>query len=550
MSIRNTLLVLLFGSLAGFLLLREQQRGTLEPLDRAHREFLKANPDPAQATRSAPEASIVFARMDDVDQPNRVFAAWPLEPADWLIILQNLPGYRPKAVALAAPLPAGPPLPALQEAAKHVPGLLSCVQASVIAGDGTKELPPALPVLTVRGKTDAIPEFAALNLPAIPGAPAVERIDFAPKDRRLSVDGDACRVPMLARMGDKVVPSLALRALMEWAQVSPADVKVQTGAAITAGSKLRIPIDAGGFFRYYLSLAPQVPAMNADEFVLSRPAAGATPAPGISALETADKAADSLLWFGYDDKASRSLKLPNGSPVSPAELTARAIAAIQTGAFMRPLEQQQQWLAPAAALLFCVWLAHWRKSWLLPGALLGAALLAGVSLFLYRDRQEWMPLGPALGIIAATAVLIFILPPRPRRGKPATLPGTRTAATRRTRPQATMEPASLPTGTSAGTISPPPQPPTAAEEPSPAREPATSGMIKLPPPEPEPTAERAPESPPEPETPGDETLPAEPAPMAAGETDSPQEEPTDDTSPAPLHEPMHPRKKSKKKRRR
>ncbi len=435
MSIRNILLVLLFGGVTGTLLLREQQRGTLEPFDRAHREFLKANPDSSESHRPVPSPTVVLARMDDIDQPNKVFAGWPLTPADYEIILQGLPGYEPKTVALSAPLPAGSPLPALESAAKGVPGLLVSVQTSAIAGDGAKDLPLGLPVLTVRGSIAAVPVFASLNLAALPGIAGVERIDFAPTECRLTVDGDTCRVPMLARMGEKVVPSLALRALMQWAQVSPDALKIQMGVAITGGTRLRIPIDEGGFFRYYLSLAPQVPSVNVDEFVLTRPAPGAPPAPGTPATTAAEKTKGSLLWVGDDDKASRRFKLPNGSPVSPAELTARAIAAIQTGAFMLPLDYRQQWLPPAAALLFCLWFAHWRKTWLWLGATLAATLLAAASLYLYRARQEWMPIGPSLGIIAANTLLAFILPPVPRRGKPANIPGARTRTRTLTRQQ-------------------------------------------------------------------------------------------------------------------
>jgi hypothetical protein len=539
MSIRNTLLVLLFGGVTGTLLLREQQRGTLEPLDRAHREFLKANPDPARAHRTATEPTVVFARMDDIDQPNKVFAGWPLTAADWQIILQNLPGYAPATIALAAPLPPRPAAPALEEAAKNLPGLLVGAQASSMAGDGGKEIPPALPVLTVRGSTDAIPALASLNLPAVPGIPGVERIEFAPKDRRLSVDGDSCRVPMLARMGEKVVPSLALRALMEWAHVTPANLQVQMGVAISSGTKLRIPIDEGGFFRYFLSLAPQVPAVNADEFVLSKPAPGTAPAPGMPVAEGAEKARGSLLWVGYDDKASRNLKLPNGSPVSPSELTARALAAIQTGAFMRPLNFQQQWVAPAVALVFCLWLAHWRKSW----ALLAAAGLAGASLYLYRERQEWMPIGPSLGIVGATTLLAFILPPPPRRGKPAIIPGTRTATRTRTR-QPTVVPAEVrpESNTLTESLTPEPAPPLVLE---PVEEPvaAPASAAETPPTEPQAPIKSEPDPQPEAPVVEAEAIPESEAPTPAEVAAEPFES-------APIREPVSGRKNGKKKRRR
>jgi hypothetical protein len=94
MSLRNSLLVLLFGGTLGLFLLREQQRGSLEPFDRAHREFLKANPGDGTPL-PADEPAIVFCRLDDRDQANKVFSTWPLGELDWQNILQNLPGYAP-----------------------------------------------------------------------------------------------------------------------------------------------------------------------------------------------------------------------------------------------------------------------------------------------------------------------------------------------------------------------------------------------------------------------------------------------------------------------
>jgi len=418
MRLRNSLLILLFGGTLGLWLVREQQRGTLERFDRVHREFLKANPAGGQRAPALEQPAVVFVRLDDVDQPNRVFSAWPLADGDWQIILQNLSSYSPGAAAIAAPLPFDKSGGGLESAAKGVPGL--CVAASVSAspGDGAASLPQALPVLTVSGSVREIPEFKSARLPAIPGGTAAGDIDLLARDKKLSVEGDWCRVPLLARLGNQVVPTLTLLALLEWADVPVPEVTVQPGVAITAGKSLRIEIDQGGFFRYFLSLAPPVPSVNADVFVLSREQAVASLAPGDPQRRVLAGLQKSLLWFGHDDAGSRLLHLPNGSPVSPAELAARAIAAIQTSSYMRPLPPPYQWIAPGATLLFCLWLTHWRKSRLLPGALATAVILGAVSLYLYHTGHWWMPLVPSLALLAATVVLSFLLPAPGWRDRP------------------------------------------------------------------------------------------------------------------------------------
>lgn len=429
MSFRNTLLVLLFGGTLGMALLREQPRGTLEPFDRVHREFLKANPGDDRPPAAA-HPSVVFARLDDGDQARPVFEKWPLNESDWLIVLQNVPAYAPKVTALHAGLSFPKAPPPLEAAAKAVPGLCVPLALSVSPGDGAQTLPDSLPVLKVTGSTDAIPEFKSLRESALPGALAAGDIDLLPAAQALTVDGDWCRVPMLARMGDKVVPTLALRALLEWSGVPAADVTVQPGTAITAGKALRIEIDEAGCFRFFLSLAPLVPSLNADAFVLKRDEMLAhLPADDPQRL-VLESLKGSLLWAGLDDSKSRSLNLPNGTPVSRADLTARALAVIQTNSHLLPLPSQRQWIAPAATLLFCIWLTHWRKSRLWPGALVACAALAGASLWLYRQDHQWLPIGPSLALVLATVLLSYLLPSR----KPKPAPETPTRRTMRPQP--------------------------------------------------------------------------------------------------------------------
>jgi len=494
MSFRNTLLTLLFGGTLGMLLLREQPRGTLEPFDKVHREFLQANPGAGRAPATAHPA-IVFVRMDDGDLPVQVFSSWPLNQSDWLTILQNVPEYQPKVTALDVSLTFPKAEGLLKTAAEAVPGLCLPALLSVSPGDGAAVLPPALPVLKTIGSAAAIPEFKSVREAPLPGALAAGKIDMLPAVQGLAVEGDVCRVPLLARMGDKVVPSLALLALVTWAGVPVEEVTVVPGTAINIGKALRIEIDAAGFFRYYLSLAPDVSSVKADAFALTREQAAQHERPEV--FERLQGIKDCLLWMGMDDmKTSRALKLPGGTPVSPADLTARALAVIQTNRHLLPLSAQRQWIAPAATLLFCVWLTHWRKSRLWPGALAAAVALIGVSLWLYRRDHLWLPVGPSLGLLAATLVLSYILPvPKPKPAPESPTRRTmRTAATRtRTRTVAPVpevsrdtstrrEPAPVPearaggeeSGESSGgpEIPPPAGPETAPEEPDNEAEPA------------------------------------------------------------------------------
>lgn len=439
MSFRNSFLVLLFGGTLGMFLLREQQRGTLEWFDSGHREFLEANPASDRTPASPAAPAVIFGRLDDVDQKNKVFETWPPGQGDWQVLLQNLSGYQPGAVAVAATLPFDKAGSGLETAAKGIPRLITAAHASVAAGDGAQTLPDALPVLKVNGSVRNIPEFKSIRPPALGSIAGAGDIDMLPRQEKLSIEGDWCRVPMLARLGEKVVPALALRALMEWASVPAAAVTVLPGVAITAGPSLRIPIDEAGCFRYFLSLAPGVPALNADVFALTRDQALTNLPPDDPQRSILAALPQSLLWIGHDNAAERLLQLPNGTPVSPAALTARALAAIQTARYMHPLPPSRQWIAPAGTLLFCLWLTHWRKSRLWPGAFLAAVAIGGISLYLYRSSDLWMPLVPSLAMLAATVLLSFLLPARGVRPVPDPEPPK--TRTRSARPVGEPEPA-------------------------------------------------------------------------------------------------------------
>ncbi len=424
MKLRNTILTLLFGGLVGGHALREQAAGNFENADRLHRQFLQSNPG-ASAPRTGTEGErprILFARLDDVDQPDvsRVFAEWPLGDKDWPVVFANLQEYAPRVTVVSDLRRIVEPSVRLLESVKNLPGLVLPASASLEGAVGAAAaLPPSLPELVVSGQPDAIPEFRSLASSPLESHTGIGEIDLAGKSLRVTVEGDRCRVPMLARTGAKVVPTLALRALMAWYQLEAKDLKIQLGTSIRGGNgKISIPIDKSGFFRYFLKLAPPVESLNGDTFVL--------PPHQAKQYITADRPAyallpaitDSLLWVGLDHLEARTIPLPGGTQASPAELTARALGAMQAGQFFRPAASRWQLAAAALTLAVGALLVHARKSWLWPLTFLAATGIIGTSLYLYQRDQLWIPILPSLAILGSTFLLSFLLPSH----RPKTLP--------------------------------------------------------------------------------------------------------------------------------
>ena len=411
MSSRFTLLLLLGAAGFGVLLHREQQRGTFEPFDKKHRDFLCANPGTNQWSTLAEKPQVILARLDDPDLPvaQRAFEAWPPRADEWQVVLQNLTAWQPRAVSFGLPLVVDQPSPGFLATLAAVPGFTVAVDATAAFRSGfiPPELPPGLPVLRVEGSFSGIPEFETLRPVALPVRAGIGQIDLG---RNMTVEGEWCRVPLLARSGTSVVPALALQAVLTWSAIPPDKLLVQPGTAILGPKGLAIPIDESGCFRFYLPLSARAGSVQADEFLFPKTQAETAYQPGTSERAALEAVAGSLVWLGVDDQASRLLKLPDGNTASVADLTTRALAAIQTGRFIRPLPLFWQAVPQFTAIAFGIWLARWKRRNLAKGALLGGFFLLTVSLLAFQTNHTWIPLAPSFIQLALAFTAGLLLP--------------------------------------------------------------------------------------------------------------------------------------------
>jgi hypothetical protein len=404
--IRNTLLWLLCGGILGLLLLREQERGTFAHWDGRQRNLMARHPWSGGAVAGG-EAAVVLGRLDDRDREERVFEEWPLSQGDWQVLLQNLKDYRPRQTVVGSGV-AGPGTAGLADAAREIPRLTVAAPVSAVAPAGVGELGSEWPVLACEGAVDAIPAIGRVLPLALPGAPGGGELDLGKKGDRVSVDGENCRVPLLMRVGERVVPAVVLRAVMEWLGISGGDVRVVSGVAVELGKGVRIPIDAAGGFTYHRPFAPEVPSFGADVFALPRDQVEAVVTPGERDL--LGRLPESLLWLGEDDAVGRRLAMGNGERISPPVVMAQAVAVIQTGRFVKPAETRPQWMVAGMALLAGAWLIHWPRWLVLPGISAVAASLAAAGWHRFHVAGEWFPAVPAAGMLALAGLLAFLLP--------------------------------------------------------------------------------------------------------------------------------------------
>jgi hypothetical protein len=220
-------------------------------------------------------------------------------------------------------------------------------------------------------------------------------------------------VPLLARHGDRVIPSFVLMAIIKEADVTLEAVTVSLGERtirVGSGDGLVIPIDPGGRLSVHTGIREAVskPDDGAEILVL----AGAEDI--IDQLTEDQKAAllNRIVILGLDDEASRNIELPkNREKISQAELFAMAIATIQARRFIQKV---------APAVEFGIWVGLGLLGLLLMrlrrkggvvmwwGVLLILYIVGTLMLFQYTG--QWVPLVVPMGILASIFLVALVLP--------------------------------------------------------------------------------------------------------------------------------------------
>jgi len=189
----------------------------------------------------------------------------------------------------------------------------------------------------------------------------------------------ASGLPLLAKLGDKIVPSFVLQVIMNQEEIAPDKIKVILEGprpVIRLGAHT-IPVDRDGCFTVYHGMKGSFPSIEFSSLAL---AASPSSKKSLGKLRRASK--DSLeslrtnaVIIGYDQEALQEFALPTGDKVSRSELIAMAVATIQTGrhiTYWPALFRYASWIALAGLGLG---LFRWRRFRVVSGAFACAAYL-------------------------------------------------------------------------------------------------------------------------------------------------------------------------------
>ena len=396
---------LLVVALAGLLLARESRQpdGALAGVDRAFFDWLTANAKPA---RSAASGNVTLVEIDDAvaETPGRL----PLPALECAAFLQAVSAFDPEVVAVEPTLQWPDITPGteriLEEQALTVPRLLLSARLGSELGHSqdAEALPPAPDVTGNAARLPDFPEVIAAPEAALRALAAAVGADNLPG----SENGAPVRdLPLLLRCRGRVVPTLTLQTLTLALRLAPSEVSVVLGSHVQFGNRLRLPVDRAGRTLLDASVFGRINRLPLDDLALV--AAGqATP----EMRTAAELLRRGTVILGRTDRAARTLRLPGGQAVSPAEVLAWAAASLPR---QPPVRRTGGWGTALVAVSFLTWGAQTRgRRWPAVLMLAAAALVAYalIALSLFETAGLWLPLALPLGLTLVICLLTVLLP--------------------------------------------------------------------------------------------------------------------------------------------
>ena len=350
-------------------------------------------------------SSVTLLTLDDSEES--VIQDWPPSPLDYAVILNNLKQYDPKLIAIEPSL----------EFLGQEEGLIETLRTACLAFNQQSLLLSAVcqmdrsidPTIekgenffdiidSVNGDTTNIPEFTRINsLPnqrfAAMGLPiAFTRIDLADNNN----DEGIYKFPLIARIGDKIVPSFVLKAIMLDFNIKADQVIINIGDNIKLGNRKTIPIDNRGHVQIYPALQEDLSIEKIN--LLTVP-------PGELDGKYKSLLGNRIILIGNNQNSESIKNIPfrNNSRISNAEHMALAISTIQSGLFISEVSKNKEILIWSILILIGVMIlkCHSLKAFSRIGLLI--IIYLSFSMLLFQSNGQWAsPIAPLALFIVMT----------------------------------------------------------------------------------------------------------------------------------------------------
>lgn len=272
----------------------------------------------------------------------------------------------------------------LIDQAMHVPKLLLAAELTATPDpDATVTEIAGFPNVT--GKRGDLATFTGIGRQPDEDLRLISTLGFINLPREI---GNDLFVPLLFQYRGEVIPSFALQAAMLWMRVTPSEVKIDIGSAISFPNGMKIPIRADG-----TTLINPNAARNAQHMSLS-------------ALLLAAQQHDNKL---NDIRDQIVLARTATNPFGPADLSAATIATIQTNSFLRRVS----WIFDCVLLVLVVAISgpvqRFSRIDVVLGAMAFSAVYFLVALVLISRWNIWLPGFLPLGAVWAMVVCSLLV---------------------------------------------------------------------------------------------------------------------------------------------
>ena len=350
-------------------------------------------------------SSVTLLTLDDSEES--VIQDWPPSPLDYAVILNNLKQYDPKLIAIEPSL----------EFLGQEEGLIETLRTACLAFNQQSLLLSAVcqmdrsidPTIekgenffdiidSVNGDTTNIPEFTRINsLPnqrfAAKGLPiAYTRIDLADNNN----DEGIYKFPLIARIGDKIVPSFVLKAIMLDFNIKADQVIINIGDNIKLGNRKTIPIDNRGHVQIYPALQEDLSIEKIN--LLTVPS---DELDGKYKLLLGNRII--LIGNNQNSESIKNIPFRNNSRISNAEHMALAISTIQSGLFISEVSKNKEILIWSILILIGAMIlkSHSLKAFSRVGLLI--IIYLSFSMLLFQSNGQWAsPIAPLALFIVMT----------------------------------------------------------------------------------------------------------------------------------------------------
>ena len=319
----------------------------------------------------------------------------PPAPLDAALLLQGILEFKPTVIAIEPVLQWGE-LSKDQEQifmdqAMRVPKL-------VLGAELTESPDPDSPVAEIAGFTKVsgrrgdLPEFSGVEHQPGEDVRILSTLGFINLPEE---NADDLHVPLLFQYRGEIIPSFALQAALLWMRLTPGEVKIDIGSAITLPNGARIPIGSDGTLLINPRMVNRARHVTLNELLL---AAQQHESGTATAMRVEDMRTQVVL-----------ARVESNSP----DLFAAAIGAIQTNSFVRRVS----WIFDCVMVVLAAALSGALRRFSRIDLIIGAiAFSAGYCLFAVAIISRfsiwipaWLPLGAAW-----ISVLFAIILPKPK----------------------------------------------------------------------------------------------------------------------------------------